>query len=94
MDSYTEPTINATVRQYVTAGRNWYMSAPLNNTADYSVLSRGASVAEYNKTTGLWPAVTSGTLTRGKGYITTLAELTYSKHLEAAQTSHNYSDLK
>ena len=69
MDSYSTPTINATVKQFVTAGRNWYMSAPLNNTADYSVLNKGASVAEYNEITGLWPAVTSGTLTRGKGYV-------------------------
>ncbi|MFZ4726245.1 MAG: T9SS type A sorting domain-containing protein, partial [Paludibacter sp.] len=69
MDSYTEPTINATVKQYVTAGRNWYMSSPLNNTADYSVLNKGNSVAEYNETTGLWPEVTSGNLTRGKGYV-------------------------
>jgi hypothetical protein len=69
MDSNTEPTITATVKQYVTAGRNWYMSAPLNNTADYTVLDKGASVAEYNEVTGLWPAVTSGTLTRGKGYV-------------------------
>jgi len=69
MDSYTEPTIAATIKQYVTAGRNWYMSAPLNNTADYTVLNKGNSVAEYNETTGLWPAVTTGTLTRGKGYV-------------------------
>ena len=69
MDSYSTPTINASVQQYVTAGRNWYMSAPLNNSADYTVLDKGASVAEYNEVTGLWPAVTSGTLTRGKGYV-------------------------
>ncbi|MEI8273223.1 MAG: CBM35 domain-containing protein, partial [Paludibacter sp.] len=68
MDNYSAPTVVATVQQYVTAGRNWYMSAPLNNTADYTVLNRGASVAEYNELTGLFPAVT-GTLTRGKGYI-------------------------
>jgi hypothetical protein len=69
IDYNSEPTINATVQQYVTAGRNWYMSTPINNTTDYSVLNKGASVAEYNETTGLWPAVTSGTLTRGKGYV-------------------------
>jgi len=69
MDSYTEPTISAIVKQYVTAGRNWYMSAPLNNTADYTVLNKGNSVAEYNEVTGLWPTVTTGTLTRGKGYV-------------------------
>ena len=69
MDNYIEPTLSATVKQYVTAGRNWYLSAPLNNTADYSVLNKGTSVAEYNETTGLWPTVTTGALTRGKGYV-------------------------
>jgi len=69
MDSYTEPTISATVKQYVTAGRNWYISAPLNNSAAYSVLNKGASVVEYNEASGLWVDKTSGTLTRGKGYI-------------------------
>lgn len=69
MDTYSTPTINAIVKQYVTAGRNWYMSAPLNNTADYSVLDKGVSVIEYNETTGLWPTVSSGTLMRGKGYV-------------------------
>jgi hypothetical protein len=66
-DSNEEATINATVKQYVTAGRNWYMSAPLNS-ANTSVLNRGASVQQYNETTGLWE-VASGTMTRGKGYI-------------------------
>ncbi len=70
MDSYSTPTVNATVKQYVTAGRNWYMSAPVNNKPDnFSVLNRGASVQEYNEATGLWVIKTSGTLTRGKGYI-------------------------
>ena len=69
LDSYSSPTIGATVKQYVTAGRNWYISAPLNNTADYTVLNKGNSVAEYNEVTGLWPTLSSGTLTRGKGYV-------------------------
>lgn len=68
MDSYSEPTINATVKQYVTAGRNWYMSAPINNTANASVLDKGVSVQEYNEGSGLWQLAT-GTLTRGKGYV-------------------------
>ena len=68
MDSYTEPTISATVKQYVTAGRNWYMSAPHNNSANVTDLNKGASVQQYNETSGEWE-VASGTLTRGKGYI-------------------------
>jgi hypothetical protein len=68
VDAYETPIVNATVKQYVTAGRNWYMSAPLNNTANVSDLSRGASVQYYNESTGSWQ-IASGTLIRGKGYI-------------------------
>ena len=68
MDSYSSPTINATVKQYVTAGRNWYMSAPINNTASVSVLNRGASVQDYDEINGAWEVAT-GNLTSGKGYI-------------------------
>ena len=68
VDAYETPTVNATVKQYVTAGRNWYMSAPLNNTANVSDLNRGNSVQYYDESTGLWQ-IASGTLTRGKGYI-------------------------
>jgi hypothetical protein len=57
---------NATVQQYITSGRNWYMSAPLT-AANATVLNRGTSVVEYNEATGLWP--TASTLTPGKGYI-------------------------
>jgi hypothetical protein len=68
MDSYSSPTINATVKQYVTSGRNWYMSAPINNTASPLVLNRGASVQDYDEINGVWE-LTTGTLTNGKGYI-------------------------
>jgi hypothetical protein len=68
VDAYETPTANATVKQYVTAGRNWYMSAPLNNTANVSDLNKGFSVQQYNEATGLWE-LASGTLTRGRGYI-------------------------
>jgi hypothetical protein len=66
MDSYSSPTINATVKQYVTAGRNWYMSTPVSS-ANPSVLNRGASVVEYNEGAGSWS--TASTLTPGEGYI-------------------------
>jgi hypothetical protein len=70
VDSYENPTLNATVKQFVSAGRNWYISAPVNNTPDnFSVLNKGTSVQEYNEATGLWVIKTSGTLTRGKGYV-------------------------
>ena len=69
VDAYETPTVNATVKQHVTAGRNWYMSAPLNNTANVSDLNKGNSVQQYNEATGLWEIIASGTLTRGRGYI-------------------------
>lgn len=68
MDTYSEPTINATVKQHVTAGRNWYVSPSVAGAA-YGVLNRGTSVVEWNETTKQWDTKTSGTLTPGKGYI-------------------------
>ena len=59
---------NATVQQYVTSGRNWYMSSPVS-AADYTWLSRGTSVQGWNEATKAWVPVTSGTLVRGKGYV-------------------------
>ena len=74
IDSYTEPTITATVQQHVTSGRNWYMSAPIN-AAGYGALNKG-SVVEWNEGTKHWDDVTSGTLTPGKGYIQVSASST------------------
>ena len=68
MDSYSTPTISATVKQYVTAGRNWYMSAPVS-AADYSWLNRGTSVQGWDEANKAWVPVTEGTLVRGKGYV-------------------------
>lgn len=68
IDNYTTPTINATVEQYVGSGRNWYLSSPITN-ADFSALSRGTSVVEFNETTKSWENVTSGNLIPGKGYV-------------------------
>jgi len=68
MDSYGTPTINATVKQHVTAGRNWYVSPSVTG-AVYSVLNRGASVVEWDETIKDWVPKSSGTLTPGKGYI-------------------------
>jgi len=59
---------NATVEQYVTAGRNWYISSPISS-ASYAELSRGVEVVEWNEATKNWDTKSSGTLTRGRGYI-------------------------
>jgi hypothetical protein len=58
----------STVQQYVTAGRNWYVSSPVS-TAGYGVLNRGTSVVEWNEATKVWDTKSTGTLTPGKGYI-------------------------
>ncbi len=76
-DSYSTPTINATVQQYVTAGRNWYLSSPVKD-ALYTTLNHGtggaSGVVEWNEVAKTWDNVTTentnlGKLVSGKGYI-------------------------
>ncbi|MGB4577594.1 MAG: T9SS type A sorting domain-containing protein, partial [Paludibacter sp.] len=67
-DSCENPTVRATVQQYVEAGRNWYISSPLSSIG-YEVLNRGTGVAEWNEGTKNWAGVTTGNLVAGKGYI-------------------------
>lgn len=65
-------TTNATyanVQQYLTSGRNWYISSPVSS-ATTGALSSTASVVEYNETTGNWDPA-SGTLNPLRGYIST-----------------------
>lgn len=70
VDYNTTPTQtqNILMKQYVTSGRNWYMSAPVS-AADYSTLDKGVRVVEFNEGTKLWDNVTIGNLIAGKGYI-------------------------
>jgi len=68
LDNYTSPTVNATVQQYVTAGRNWYMSAPVS-ASGVGALSRGNSVVEWNEATKAWDTKSGGNLVAGRGYI-------------------------
>jgi len=68
LDSYSTPTITATVQQHVSAGRNWYLSSPVS-AAPYTWLSRGTSVQGWNEASKAWVPVTEGTLVRGKGYV-------------------------
>jgi len=60
--------VTATVQQYVTAGRNWYLSIPLGN-AESSVLNRGTSVVYYKESVGEWLAPELNTLYKLQGYI-------------------------
>ena len=61
-------TTNATVQQWVTAGRNWYIS-PSVTAASYTSLNRGSKVAQWNESSKTWTDVVAGTLTAGRGYI-------------------------
>jgi len=58
------------VQQYVTEGRNWYMSIPLASGAS-SLLSRGTSVVCYDEPSGNWIAPAAGTLNKMRGYVQT-----------------------
>lgn len=70
----------STVQQYLTTGRNWYVSCPVTSSAS-SVLSLGTSVVSYNEANATWDTQT--TLTPGIGYISvattgTAAPVTFS----------------
>ena len=62
---------NATVQQYVSAGRNWYIS-PSVSVGTASMLSLGDSVVVWNEVSKIWEKVTSS-LIAGRGYIQTAA---------------------
>ncbi|MEI8274315.1 MAG: hypothetical protein WCG08_17010, partial [Paludibacter sp.] len=62
--------VTATVQQYVTQGRNWYISIPLTSGAS-SLLSRGTSVVCYDEPSGNWIAPAAGTLNKMRGYVET-----------------------
>ncbi|MBV5343178.1 hypothetical protein JZU68_06070, partial [bacterium] len=60
---------NATVQQYVTAGRNWYIS-PSVTAGTSSMISLGDSVVAWNESSKKWDKIT-GSLAAGRGYIQT-----------------------
>jgi len=71
VDNYTDPTITATVEQYLPQGRNWYVASPIEtNIANAGNLTgAGAiSVSYYSEQYG-WQHDYTGSLAEGVGYI-------------------------
>ena len=62
--------VTATVQQYVTEGRNWYLSIPLASGAS-SLLNKGTSVVCFDEPSGNWIAPAANTLSKLRGYIQT-----------------------
>ena len=66
----TSGTGTATVQQYITSGRNWYMTTPIASATGANLLTNAGSVVCYNEATGVWDPVVSGTaLDPMRGYI-------------------------
>ncbi|MFZ4582150.1 MAG: FG-GAP-like repeat-containing protein, partial [Paludibacter sp.] len=72
----TPPAVTATVKQYLTSGRNWYIATPLSN-ATTSAFSTAGSILYYNEPTAEWlEPVTGSTLNPLRGYISALTSTT------------------
>lgn len=72
VDEGTTTITNATVQQYITSGRNWYVSSPVLGATVSSInASTGSSIMSYDEVHGSTvPWVTeTGTLESGKGYV-------------------------
>jgi len=67
LDNGTTTITTANVQQYLTTGRNWYLSSPMT-TAPITVLNTGISVVSYKEPTATWVTETS-VLKPLKGYI-------------------------
>lgn len=72
VDNYTDPTITATVEQYLPQGRNWYVASPIetNIATTGSLIGSGAatSVSYYSEQNG-WQNDYVGNLAEGVGYV-------------------------
>jgi len=87
VDNGTSSIALANVQQYLTAGRNWYLSSPVSG-ATISAFSSASSVVSYNESNANWDNETN-LLTPMKGYISvnTLADgpITYSGLLNTGE---------
>lgn len=66
-------TINGqvNVQQYLTGGRNWYISSPVENASTGIIIDKsGNSLYEYNENNNSWPEATSFENT--KGYVASI----------------------
>lgn len=68
IDNGTSNITTANVQQYLTTGRNWYLSIPVS-TAASGTLSSASSVLCWDETIGDWAAPTLSTLNPLRGYI-------------------------
>jgi len=61
-----------TVEQYLTTGRNWYVSSPVGNATSATIIDEvGSKLWNYNETTPAWNEITSNTTTLNEmvGYV-------------------------
>ena len=68
IDNGTSSITTANVQQYLTGGRNWYVSIPVS-TAASSALSSASSVVCWEETIGDWVSPASSVLSPMRGYI-------------------------
>lgn len=62
----------ANVQQYLTSGRNWYISSPVSDAVKATAIttSTASRFAAWNEATGLWiDPIPDATLSVGKGYV-------------------------
>lgn len=64
----TATVTTANVQQYLTSGRNWYVSSPVS-AAPYTALSTATKVFKYDEPSAQFVEVTTGTLSPLVGYI-------------------------
>ena len=71
VDAFTDPTITATVEQYLPQGRNWYIGSPIetNVATTTNITTAGAtSVSYYSEQFG-WQNSYTDNLAEGVGYV-------------------------
>ena len=84
-------TGTANVEQYLTSGRNWYISSPVTGATSAAIAATTCNtLVGYNEADGTWPSAGT-TLSVGKGYIavspTTSAPVTFSGTLNTGSQS-------
>ena len=80
------------VQQYLTAGRNWYVSSPVTGATSASLDATNSTVYYYNEAQASWPQITNNTtgLDLMKGYVVNPAStgaLTFSGSLNTGTKS-------